>query len=319
MNLPIEEKSHSADAPAAVGAVLHALAKEAASFAATLYVVGFVIVNVHLSRFAQASTDLIEARFLSAGLLFAFLAGAPLIEASLAFMFVKQVGEKAIRTAGGLARKELSILGRLTGLFLLLQILAWAFWSFLVLDRFSIHRDLSAEAWYFALLNGTAIAVVLWAEWGIRKYHKRINLISWLHELPLLFVLILLSLLGTVVSFARVIYPTVPPSYGGGAAPVAWLIPRNQQPWESLILKGRPVAIVDEQAPFLRVLVCDSINQMKPHAVAIALEEVVGISYVADSSTKDPTASGNSLVALDHDLCKEMLIRAGFPMKLQSP
>jgi hypothetical protein len=218
---------------------------------AIVYLFGFVAANAHYAQFEIIHPDILQVRYLGAGLLFAVFCGVPLL------LGANSVGtldsrESALRHA---ADRFVPAIGG--------GILDAALAYF-----FSFERSVGA------FLIGAFIGFVA-AEVGVSI--GRLNFIArtaeptanrlasdFFHAQPVISFLVSLTILASV--FGRYMFPYVPPELGGGGAWRANLLVDNSRPgssgdlWETILL--------DQDATFTSVIVC---SQRDGHPVGVRI------------------------------------------------
>lgn len=272
-----------------------------------VYALGFVVVNIHLARYAEPTGELLQARYLAAGITFVIVAGLPLLSAGIAYLLDRQrryqvsgAGASGAWTVGW--RKSL----RVVGLVALVQLSFYFPWSSFVLGNVTVEPHLSNGATLFAVaslwgLVATSIGRDYVEDWYARKK----TVIDWLSGAIVQIVFMAGGMLALLGVFARSTYPIIRPQYGGGAAPVVRVSIRADSPPLLLTgLSGRDVALVSRSDRMLFLLTCDSASANRSKSVAVADNLVEAITFQVDTSRAHK--GENRLVGLDRYTCKKI-------------
>jgi hypothetical protein len=259
---------------------------------AALYVFGFVVVNHYMASFAVASPNLFEGRYLSAGLLFVVVAGAPMVSAQLAFL-------SARRSANG-PRSRVARIAIVITVFALLQVTLWIPWSQLLMALIAVDGDPRAETRFFISVSLAAVSLLfvlrdLGEFWAADTYH-------WWNETLLRGVYSVILLLAILIYFAGTIYPRVAPEYGGGAAPAGRVI---LKPGTTAMDVGLPptqrAVIVDQRDGFLRLLICPDSSPNGPRRISVPADVV--LSVVNEPGNAAAAAVNVGVVGLGARMC----------------
>ena len=208
---------------------LEPIAKAVALIVALLYLCGFVVVSVHLSRYGVASFSLLQLQYLIAGVL---TLGPP----ALTTFILNASGEFQMRVAPNIPGK---INWRLFG---------WTFFGgipyaltinfgigFLILSDVGWKIFVILFCFYFTMV---ASGHLFWRSWR-RPESSETRLINRKHAAPFYFSLFIAITGFYVVWFSSHIYPTIPYSFGGGRPLAVQFVESDKPMPEPLVRDGK--------------------------------------------------------------------------------
>ncbi len=201
------------------------------AFLASCYVLGFIIINVHLAHFGILDIELIKSRYIASGLLFMFYV---FVTVGGSYHYVSRWPWHKLRlifTQDGKKERLAFILQSFITFTLIFYILPCNLIGYDLFDRYTIGS-------YFVTTCFIAFAYI-----GV---HHTISVSPRGWELDYYLILgIVLILLGTTTLFANLLYPLMHAHYGGGRLLQAQITFNNESTSASLcrILNGMPLEI----------------------------------------------------------------------------
>lgn len=240
-----------------------------------LYVMGYVTANSHYAHFEVVGPTLLTGRYLSAGLLYAAYALAPM---ALGFACIMHIA--SWRKAGGKGLKTALFAPSYLGVLYL-------YGSPLI--TYSAIRSSEWVPWAF--IGGAAIVGAI-AGSGLLQVEergdRRFRALAYVGQL----VTPGLLMLGLATTLGLHVYPSIRPQFGGGAVLEGYVSLKPGAPPELMgILDGQPVPIVDRDERFLYVVACErQEGEARPEVVMVPLELVLaaGVRAYPDSFVSVP-------------------------------
>ncbi len=207
-----------------------------------LYIIGFVVVNVHLISYGATEPSFLRARHAAAAVLFLAVTAVPF---TIGLLFRREYS--SIPEARRFDRVWISLT-----VTLIVGFVTWVgIMNILLVDP--TYENIRSESLYFlaVLFSGILLGFSAARGWP--------NSLDGLHLYDFSRVIIWLVLLvGAVMWFSTHLYPRFRPGLGGGAAWLARVyVEESTFPSHIVPLLTSPVRIVDRSNSVLRVLACD--------------------------------------------------------------
>lgn len=233
---------------------------------AVLYVTGFIVTNGATAQVERIDLDLLQARYLSAGLLFLVLGGVPIAGGALwsSPSSSPQASPEATSTA---SPTKFDLFARSRGARLGLLAAYTLLWYLLLFQiSVAVNYTLAAAFLCVAFIGGKQLRDVAelfrrraLGDAVISNHHLLFNTLN--------STVLIVSMLGL---FASVIYGAAKPEFGGGAT---WLVQAELKDSSlSSTIGQRPIAIVSETNERVQLVFCtDSISQ---HHVTVPLHSL---------------------------------------------
>lgn len=226
-----------------------------AASAASLYLLGFVIVNTHYGTYHIVDYDLFRAQYIAAALVFLFVTVIPAgAGAALPFLWQNMQHEQTARVHRMVVPIVVSVLVGFVGLLTFFQFLEHV--ALLPMHRSEMRRVYSWQtAAYFGitfLSTGVISSTSLRLDRTLARSSEARTL-----EIPFVFMLAGALPLAVVVQFALSVYPLIRPGFGGGAVWIATTTPRSALVSAGALGTPAPeVIVLNRDANFMRLLVC---------------------------------------------------------------
>jgi hypothetical protein len=284
---------------------------------AAAYGIGFVVVNIHLARYAGPANDLLKARYLAAGLTYVLVLGIPAVSAAIGWALAMHTHKE--RSASDGEQWTWRSRSRAAWIILLTQISTFFVWRFQLLGSITIRRDFWAEVMLFAIATTWGInGVWIFGDY-IREFREKRTTPSWWNSLLSQTLFAIGALLSSIASFAKGVYPNIAPQFGGGAVPVVRV--RLGPSADSSL--GRhlrfPAALIEHTGELTFLVTCDSSAASGPQSLALASNDISALEFIAGDSTTSRPERENAIIALDHDVCSELrTLRVKLPASLES-
>jgi hypothetical protein len=250
---------------------------------AGLYVIGFIVSNVHFAQYQLLRFELLRSRYLAAGLLFFVLSAVP---AGFEIFLSVALRSTADSTVGfstpGRILRETEVWAMGCGHAVAFSALGLMLYSVLAVQISLPSRSWLALAAYFAMtgLISWYLGDFFFATAAVPAGHSQVwpstrlaqsiwAPVVWLVALP--------------AAFGKLVYDTVRPEFGGGAVWVARVAWRETAPPAVRGLAPGIVAVVDRNDATLTLLACNpptGRERTPPRVVTVAASEVVGLELV---------------------------------------
>jgi hypothetical protein len=248
-----------------------------------LYILGYIAANGHYARFELVKPTLVNARYLSAGLLFTAFAVPPWIVGFACGLYEPRGQGKSDRATFVAMTVLYSVLtlgyGVLLGSVMLVKQSPWEAWGFVLIalalgflggiDALRLTRRGSGIL--PQVLHPTARSIFMITAGGRHG----------------------ILMMGLAYSFGITVYPWVKPHYGGSAVSVGYVTLKPEATKElSQVLEGRSLPLVDIDERFLYVIACrHEHSAAKPQVMMVPLDFLAsaGIEATPDTFLAVPT------------------------------
>lgn len=228
-----------------------------AAAAGIVYVLGFVVANVHYARYESVRFDFVRGRYVGAGLLFAISALVPAFAGWIIGGEFRRSDTKPKKARQLTAASVFVISTPMFTLVLygLLRATATAAFSKTGMLIFT----LVVEA-VFATVGSLAVK--------LQRSRAPFSFRSVAGWRPIIVAYAVLAVAGL---FGRLIYPSVSPAFGGGAGSLAriYVVPGSVSQRVQAIL-SRPVILIDRDDKIVDLLVCADSSRMLSRSVSLA-------------------------------------------------